>query len=118
MWSFIMLGCCCKLILDVILMIYRCLLFIMKFTKAVPKTAVTPAASKAATKAPPKGKAPAAPKAATKASTKAPPKVKATIHKKASTASESRALRNRTMVDNKPPPKVTLFSRVCSSNVL
>ena len=98
MWSFIMLGCCCKLILDVILMIYRCLLFIMKSTKAVPKTTATPAVSEAATKA--------------------PPKVKATIHKKASTASESRALRNRTLVDNKPPPKVTLFSRVCSSNVL
>ena len=117
MWSFIMLGCCCKLILDVILMIYRCLLFIMKFTKAVPKTAATPAVTTAATKAPPKVKAPAAPKAATKA----PPKAKATIQKKASTASESRALRNRTVVDpatGKPPPKVTLFSRVCSSNVL
>ena len=94
MWSFIMRGCCCKLILDVILMIYRCLLFIMKFTKAVPKTAVTPAASKAATKAPPTAKTPAAPKAAK------PPK--ATIQKKDSKASGSRA--------GEPPPKVTLFS--------
>jgi len=113
-WSFIMLGCCCKLILDVILMIYRCLLFIMKFTKAVPKTAATPAVTTAATKAPPKGKAPAAPKAATKASTKAPPKVKAKIHKAASTA----RCNKRKPLDTKPQPKVTLFSRVCSSNVL
>ena len=110
MWSFIMLGCCCKLILDVILMIYRCLLFIMKFTKAKPKTAATPAVTTAATKAPPKGKAPAAPKAATKASTK----VKAKIHKAASTA----RCNKRKPLDTKPQPKVTLFSRVCSSNVL
>ena len=91
----------------------------MKFTKAVAKPAVTKAPTKAPapTKAVTKVKAPAAPKAATKA----PPKAKATIQKKASTASESRALRNRTVVDpaaGKPPPKVTLFSRVCSSNVL
>ena len=104
MWSFIMLGCCCKLILDVILMIYRCLLFIMKFTKAVPKTAVTPAASKAATKAPPTAKTPAAPKAAK------PPK--ATIQKKNSKASASRAGKPPPSEPRagKPPPKVTLFS--------
>ena len=94
MWSFIMLGCCCKLILDVILMIYRCLLFIMKFTKAAAETAATPAVTTAATKA--------------------PPKVKAKIHKTASTARCDK----RKPLDTKPQPKVTLFSRVCSSNVL
>ena len=107
MWSFIMLGCCCKLILDVILMIYRCLLFIMKFTKAAAETAATPAVTTAAPKAPPKGNAP---KAATKASTK----VKAKIHKAASTARGNK----RKSLEMKPQPKVTLFSRVCSSNVL
>ena len=104
MWSFIMRGCCCKLILDVILMIYRCLLFIMKFTKALPKTAVTPAASKAATKAPPTAKTPAAPKAA-----KLP---KATIQKKSNKASASRAGKPPPSEPRagKPPTKVTLFS--------
>ena len=90
-----MLGCCCKLILDVILMIYRCLLFIMKFTKAVPKTAATPAVSKAATKAPPKATKPAA-----------PPKVAAPKKK-----GKAQTQRPQTEGSNKPPPnKVTLFS--------
>ena len=103
-----MLGCCYKLILDVILMISRCLLFIMKFTKAVPKTAATPTASKAALKAALQATTPAAPKAALQ-----PKPPKAPVQKKNSKASQSKTLGKRTGVDSaqgKPPPKVTLFS--------
>ena len=95
MWSFIMLGCCCKLILDVILMIYRCLLFIMKFTKAAAETAAT-----AATPAP-----------------KGNEKKKKEKKKKEKAASTARG-NKRKPLETKPQPKVTLFSRVCSSNVL
>jgi len=94
-WSFIMLGCCCKLILDVILMIYRCLLFIMKFTKAAAETAAT-----AATPAP-----------------KDNEKKKKEKKKKEKAASTARG-NKRKPLETKPQPKVTLFSRVCSSNVL
>ena len=95
MWSFIMLGCCCKLILDVILMIYRCLLFIMKFTKAAAETAAT-----AATPAP-----------------KDNEKKKKEKKKKEKAASTARGNKRKSL-EMKPQPKVTLFSRVCSSNVL